>query len=326
MLGPLVVSGAAFHVSDGLAEADLWDVLKASVTRRRSAKGFRLPVLDSKKLYSTKAGLGALERTALVMLKASSATGDLSASEPGQASRPWHALDAPATFRGLLELVASQMVEDLACYPWYDGFDADLPTRCSEGEVATRANAVRRDLTAHGVSLVGVFCEPLLEGHYNRLVADVRNKAVVSLGLVLRIAHRVFTRAGGERVELHVDRQGGRTHYREPIMSAFPEYYLRIIEESEARSAYALTNNAVCHHLDFVADGEDRHLPTALASIYSKYLRELFMRAFNAFWARQVAGLKPTAGYYTDAKRFLGDITSMIDALGIDRNLLVRTR
>ena len=306
LLGPLVVTGIAFHVPDALAETSLWDVLQASVARRTSGKDRRLPICDSKRLYSTKAGLAALERTALVMLKTT-----------GQ---------QPPTFRRLLEVVAPHALGDLAGYPWYREFDADLPSGCSEGDVATRANAVARDLASAGVRLTSVFCEALMAGHYNRLVAQVRNKARVSLGVVLRIVQRLLPAGSEEHVYVHVDRQGGRTHYREQLMAAFGAYHLRIVEESETRSAYELTRQGTGHRLDFVTSGEDRHLPIALASIYSKYLREWFMRALNAFWARQVAGLKPTAGYYTDARRFLGDIEVAVDKLRIDRNLLVRSR
>ena len=306
LLGPLVVTGVAFQVPDAVAEESLWDVLRRSVTHRASAKDLRLPILDSKRLYSTKSGMGALERTALVTLKAG-----------GRGA---------ATFRQLLELVAPHVLDDLRSYPWYQDFDVDLPSRCSQADIATRANAVARDIASCGVRLLGVFCEPLPEGHYNRLVARVRNKAVVSLGAVLRVVQAVLSRRGDERVLMHVDRQGGRMRYRQPLMSAFPTHHLRIIEEGAARSAYELTGKNTCHRLDFVTDGERRYLPIALASIYSKYIRELFMRAFNDYWQRQVSGLKPTAGYYTDARRFLRDIDRAVDTLQIDRSLLIRSR
>ena len=43
------------------------------------------------------------------------------------------------------------------------------------------------------------------------------------------------------------------------------------------------------------------HLNVALASMAAKYLREVCMLQFNRYWAAQVPGLKPTAGYPTDA-------------------------
>jgi hypothetical protein len=44
----------------------------------------------------------------------------------------------------------------------------------------------------------------------------------------------------------------------------------------------------------------------------AKYVRELSMHAFNAFWAARVPGLRPTAGYPTDAQRWRGDAATAI--------------
>ena len=75
----------------------------------------------------------------------------------------------------------------------------------------------------------------------------------------------------------------------------------------------------------FLEKGE-RMLPTALASMTAKYLRELAMRPFNAFWRRHIPGLKPTAGYPADARRFLDDIRLMQRRLGIEDRDLWRER
>ena len=66
--------------------------------------------------------------------------------------------------------------------------------------------------------------------------------------------------------------------------------------------------------------------PIALASIFSKYLRELLMARFNAYWAGHVDDLRPTAGYYQDGQRFLRDIEPAIGRLGVDRSQLVRVQ
>ena len=49
---------------------------------------------------------------------------------------------------------------------------------------------------------------------------------------------------------------------------------------------------------------DTEHFCVALASMASKYLRELLMLEFNRFWQSHVADLKPTAGYPGDAARF----------------------
>jgi hypothetical protein len=49
----------------------------------------------------------------------------------------------------------------------------------------------------------------------------------------------------------------------------------------------------------------------------AKYLRELAMKAFNQFWQQHVPGLKPTAGYPVDARRFRAEIDAARAALKI---------
>ena len=56
----------------------------------------------------------------------------------------------------------------------------------------------------------------------------------------------------------------------------------------------------------------------ALASIVSKTIRELWMDVFNDYWCGRVPGLKRTAGYHTDAKRFRVDIEGAAAAEACD--------
>jgi hypothetical protein len=68
------------------------------------------------------------------------------------------------------------------------------------------------------------------------------------------------------------------------------------------------------------------HFCVALASMVSKYLRELFMREFNHFWQQKVPGLKPTAGYPGDARRFWNDIAEVVRHLGLSEEVLWRCK
>ena len=64
----------------------------------------------------------------------------------------------------------------------------------------------------------------------------------------------------------------------------------------------------------------------ALASMVSKYLREVLMLEFNRFWQTQVPGLKPTAGYPSDAGRFFKAIRPALQRLGITETAVWRKR
>jgi hypothetical protein len=60
--------------------------------------------------------------------------------------------------------------------------------------------------------------------------------------------------------------------------------------------------------------------------MFSKYVREIYMETFNAFWQRHLPELKPTAGYHQDAGRFLADIASTREKLSVPDEVLIRKR
>jgi len=305
-LGPLVVSGVAFQVPDEQLGQCLWKTLRATCGKKVTKTPRRLAIADSKKLYKSRGGLGALERAALVMLALRG--------------------HRPTTWRALLDAVAPDAGELLDQYPWYADADVSLPLAQDAGDIGTRANAIRKDFQDHDITLSEIHSELLPAGHYNRLVSNTRNKAVVLLGLALRIVDRIMRLAPDQRVRLYVDRLGGRIHYREALMTAMQGHELQILEETTTRRAYRLIGSSRTCEIAFVTGGDARHFPVALASVYSKYLRELQMHIFNQYWCGRVDGLRPTAGYYTDAQRWLQTTSAEIDRHSFDRRMLVRER
>lgn len=304
LLGPLVVSASVFEVPDDKADTSLWDLLGDSVTADVRKRDPRLAIADSKKLYKRASGIANLERAALTALLVSGSQ--------------------PSTFEQLLNCVAPGAVASAGEYAWYDGLDLALPSACEAAELTMHANAMRRGLAGCEGKSLGALSEPLPEGHYNRIVARTRNKSVVLLGLTLRLIQRVASAYPNRSVRFHIDRQGGRTKYGRWLMNSFEGFELKIIEESDDRSAYRMVREGFSWRIEFAKRGEERHLPVALASIFSKYLRELFMKLFNAYWQQHIDGLKSTAGYYTDGKRFLADIDNHVRQHKIDREMLVR--
>ena len=121
------------------------------------------------------------------------------------------------------------------------------------------------------------------------------------------------------------DKHGGRNRYGRLLQERFPEYLIEVHEESLAASTYRWGPDERRIEVRFCAGGES-FLPVALASMVSKYLRELAMQAFNDFWCRQVPNLRPTAGYPGDALRFKREIAKVQNRLGIDDRVLWRSR
>ncbi len=304
LLGPLVVSSCVFEVPDDQADTSLWELLRESVAPSVRKRDPRLPISDSKKLHKGDDGLAHLERTALSCLLVGG--------------------DIPATFRELLNRLAPGTADAAKRYPWYAGLDQALPLRCEPTELAMHANALRRNLAGRGCSLLGAISETLCEGHFNDVVSKTRNKSLVLLNLTLRLILRIGKAHGGRSIRIYVDRQGGRTRYGRWLMTGFDGHELKIVNESNERSAYRLHGPNAEWQVEFIKGGEDRQLPVALASIYSKYIRECFMCLFNAYWRERSPTVRPTAGYYSDGKRFLIDIAPHLRELKIPQAELVR--
>jgi ribonuclease HII len=305
-LGPLVVSGVMFRVQDDLTHRCLWEALRQTCCRITKRKTRRLIIADSKQLYHAGGTLAPLERAALVMLAVAGMR--------------------PKTWRGLVELLAPMAAaENLSRFAWY-GHDVELPAFEGAGDVATRANAVRKNAREQNVEFLGAVSRPVVEDEYNTLLSRTDNKSVALQGVTLSVIDRIIRATDEKRVRICADRLGGLIHYREALQTAFPDYALQIIDESFERSCYRLESPARVVRIEFVTKGEEHHLPIALASVYSKYQRELYMRSFNAYWSSQDTSLRPTAGYHADARRWLHDAEPLLDRFGVDRAKFVRVR
>jgi hypothetical protein len=105
----------------------------------------------------------------------------------------------------------------------------------------------------------------------------------------------------------------------------FSEHWIAPVFESHLESHYEWGEPDARTRVIFRVNGET-FLPTALASMTAKYLRELAMRAFNEFWRAHLPELKPTAGYYRDAWRFKKEIAAKQRELAIDDHVLWRNR
>ncbi|MHC4185334.1 MAG: hypothetical protein ACYSR4_05310, partial [Planctomycetota bacterium] len=76
----------------------------------------------------------------------------------------------------------------------------------------------------------------------------------------------------------------------------------------------------------FVVRADERFLPVSLASMVSKYLRELLVASMNRYFAGFHAELRPTAGYWKDGLRFIEDLKRNVPNIRFDSNQLIRCR
>ena len=117
------------------------------------------------------------------------------------------------------------------------------------------------------------------------------------------------------------DKHGGRNQYAALLSESFGDLFIPRLEESAACSRYKLRGGEVRFQVR-----AEQYLPTAAASILSKYLREIAMEQFNQFWVSRIPGLKPTKGYPEDARRFRKEIAQKQRELGIPDSVLWRER
>ncbi len=306
VMGPLVVSASVLEVPEELSDKCLWQALSPAVTRTNFRKSPRLPVADSKLLRVRSDGLVHIERGVLGML-----------------SLMGH---HPQSLRQLLAVVAPGVLPALEEYPWYARTDLPLPRAAGATDILLRSNALGEVMRQKQVRLLDMRAEPVLTADYNRMVSATRNKASALLDVVCRLVWPIATAYPARCVRLTVDHLGGRIRYLPALQRLFEGAAIKIKEESENCSSYVVDYRGRRLEIDFRIQGESCCLATALASMISKYLRELFMELENAWWCCRVEGLRPTAGYYGDGTRFLKQIQQAAQQHGLDRNLFVRLR
>ena len=318
-LGPLVVTCAAFRTTDeGAQRHDLWECLGDAAVlrtppapkkgeRRAESRAERLVVCDSKKLYHAGKGLRRMEETVLSFL--------------ALAGRP-EPLDGTTLATLFPDLGLAPGALDH--YPWYCGRDVKVPFFGFKSVIRRQAAALRRCLAAAGVEPLLLLPRVIHPLEFNGGVKTSGNKHIFEWRIVGSLLRTLWERHAAEGVDIVCDRLGGRDFYGPGLADLFPEARITAPLESGERSVYKITRGAWRMQVAFQVEGDDQAFSTALASCASKYFRELFMHLLNEYFAERVPGLRATAGYYGDARRFLDEIRAEWRKLALDEGLLVR--
>lgn len=313
-LGPLVTSATAFRLPEAAGSAGasphgavLWELLSDAVSGAGRRAGKRLRVCDSKVVYSAGRGLGELERTVLAF----------AAAADGPAATP------EVLFSRLLSEACRGSVQEL---PWYAPRGEELPLEADPDLLARSAQQLAACCRAAGVTPVALRSRLLGEHEFNRRIGRCDNKATVLLELVTELLRELRRAAGSEALSIEVDRLGGRTDYRPFLAGTFPGAFVWEEERSVERQRYRLDGLAGPTRVEFRAKADGSSFAVALASMVSKYLREVLMRRFNAHWRALVPELPVTSGYHADANVFLAALAPHGGRLGVGEADLVRCR
>jgi hypothetical protein len=288
-LGPLVLAATAWRCTG--APHEVAEALADAATEAGAAAGTGRLWGDSKEIYRAGDGMEALERGVVAGLV-------LTGAEP---PRRWAGLersvgpispDAGGEWGGLPSLI--------------------VPQAAALADCLAAAAAAREPLDRRGVSLHRIACRCIYPREFNGLLGRGLNKSDILSQATLDLAAALRADAADEPAVVWCDRHGGRKRYGGLVSRHFDAPLVRPVEETPARSAYDVPAAAAAAcRVEFCVGGESRP-PVALASMTAKYVRELAMLAFNAFWSGCEPGLAPTAGYPTDAVRWRRDAAAAI--------------
>lgn len=310
MLGPLTVGMAVMRLESwkpGDAAPDFWRLLNKCVCKSAKDARGRLAIADSKKLKLPNDGrrhpLEHIERAVLSVL---AARGETAACD-----------------EDLFRVMGCDRGEGA----WYSGEPVPLPAAHAPEQLALVANALRAGLERAACRVLDLRCCRIGERAFNDVVASTGTKAaatLIGIGAHLRrVMGSEAARAGsGDEVRVVCDRLGGRTRYAGALARVLPGAAVETVEESEAQSRYRVERDGRRMVVLFMPECESAHLPVALASLVAKYVRELAMMRFNRYWCGRFPELKPTAGYVTDARRWLAEVATALSE--DERDALVR--
>jgi len=315
-LGPLVIGATAWEVPGDPRKVDLWKAFEGVVEQSAPENGSHIQIADSKQVYSPARGWNHLEAGVLSALAVLRGTANSNGGPGVNGDSHRH----PLSLREIFRQIAIRPVDEFDSEPWYAG--ADHPLEVPENDKLAEGWVDR--CRSHGIRLRAICADVVLTRRFNEETRrhDSKGRALSEMSMqLLRHVWQVCEGDGHDAALILADKHGGRNRYHEFLPIVFGDRFIRCHKESMEQSRYGVGPAEIRFETK-----SERHLPVALASMVSKYLRELAMILFNRFWSERQSGLKRTAGYPTDALRFKEDIAVLQKQLAISDEILWRER
>ena len=299
-LGPFVMTLVACRLPEHHVDADLWELLKPCVRRASDKADDRLIVADSKQVYSSSRGFDDLERVVQCIC-------------PDTSLGSW------------VTQYAGDDLAELRKEAWFTGATA-MP--CDVAAANLEAARERWSATCEGAGVDWVFSRAAIvpAPRFNRILDKWHSKGAVlslAMGQLMRAFLDVST---PEPTYFVIDKHGGRNTYAAVLQEAFSDGFVIAEEEGRLRSVYRVEGLDRMVRITFMPKADVEHFPVALASMASKYAREMLMHEFNEYWRAQIPDLAPTAGYPLDAERFMNAIRPSLTKLGIADDAIWRRK
>ena len=305
LLGPLCTGAASLSLDFDPAEGppDLWSRLTPVVgTGPRTSE---IPVADSKKLKSSsKLPLRNLLAGLVPFVEIASST-ELQTDE---------------------DLLRAIGLDDLGPFD-AEAVSLDRIDGLDQGQRSLRRARLARITADKGIQIEAVAARATHPKALNELFDSLGNKSSANTTLLFGLLREVLALDKHQECpRIVVDRQGGLMRYQPLLKAKFHGAKINTVAETPEISRYRIERSEKTLHIGFETQADARHLPVALASMAAKTVRELLMNRLNTFFAQKQPGLRPTAGYVQDGRRWVSEIGDLPERLQIPRRDLIRNR
>ena len=300
-LGPLVVTATVWEVPGDPNETSFWDEFSGIIDQVVPVKDSHIQIADSKAVHNSSAGVGPLEMGVFCALAVCD--------------------QLPISLCDLWSRIAHLPPSPSDDEPWFDDCDLPLPQVVALDRVRHWARQWLDRCAEHGIKLREIRSDVVLTRRFNQLTRAHDSKGIALSRISMQLLGQVWKANGKVPTTIIADKHGGRNRYDELLQEITGDRFIFRVEEGTQLSRYKVGQSEIRFETRAEA-----HFPVALASMVSKYLREVAMILFNNYWQRQLPDLRPTKGYPGDARRFKDEISTAQTRLKISDEVLWRER
>lgn len=303
-LGPLVVTAVVWEtprLPTGVQPWDaFWNAFDAVCSNDPANSDGKLLIADSKLIFDQQRGISSLERSALSMLGMG--------------------VDVPRDLAALHDCLGDPWPASPK-EPWCGDGSTVLPRAADRQDIYACGQRFRVATETSAWRFCGARALVVQPHAFNAALERFDNKSAAATWVHQRVLQAAISLVGDEAVLILSDKHGGRNRYAPMLSDLFAGAWVETLQEGAVASWYRVGNI----ELRFEPRSE-RYAPVALASMISKYIRELHMELFNRYWRQYCPQIKPTAGYPQDARRFFDEIEPWLSRVQIPQDVLWRAR
>jgi len=192
-----------------------------------------------------------------------------------------------------------------------------------EDDICKDASKIKEKMGRQGVRLIEIKTAILCPYKFNTLIEKGIKKSHLDFILFEKLMEYFYKRYGNKQKYLFLCGKIGGTRRYLPWFNYLQNFKV-LGKKEEIDSIYSLKNiGKVC----FVKEGDKKHFPIALSSIFGKYIREIFMERMNYFFTSQIQNLKPASGYHDRiTEEYKKKTANLRDALNIPNKCFLRIR